>query len=89
MWYVASNRDETKFEDPERFDVERNPDHQGFGAGGRHFCLGAALARLEGRIVLEELVRRTSEWEISAPVERWASAEVRGPSRLELAFANH
>jgi cytochrome P450 len=39
MWYVASNRDETKFEDPERFDVERNPDHQGFGAGGRHFCL--------------------------------------------------
>src|SRR4051794_29948437 len=58
MWYVASNRDETKFEDPERFDVERNPDHQGFGAGGRHFCLGAALARLELKIMLEEILAR-------------------------------
>jgi cytochrome P450 len=58
MWYVASNRDETKFEDPERFDVERNPDHQGFGAGGRHFCLGAALARLELKIMLEEILVR-------------------------------
>src|SRR3954469_13908539 len=58
MWYVASNRDETKFEDPERFDVERNPDHQGFGAGGRHFCLGAALARLELKIMLEEMLAR-------------------------------
>ncbi|HEX6712435.1 MAG TPA: cytochrome P450 [Thermoleophilaceae bacterium] len=58
MWYVASNRDETRFEDPERFDVERNPDHQGFGAGGRHFCLGAALARLELKIMLEEILAR-------------------------------
>jgi cholest-4-en-3-one 26-monooxygenase len=58
MWYVASNRDETKFDDPERFDVERNPDHQGFGAGGRHFCLGAALARLELKVMLEEILAR-------------------------------
>ncbi len=47
MWYVSSNRDEARYEDPERFDVTRNPDHQAFGAGGRHFCLGTALARLE------------------------------------------
>src|SRR5204862_4507459 len=46
MWYVSSNRDETLYEDPDRFDVRRNPDHQAFGAGGRHFCLGTALARL-------------------------------------------
>jgi cytochrome P450 len=58
MWYVASNRDETRFEDPERFDAARNPDHQGFGAGGRHFCLGAALARLELKIMLEETLAR-------------------------------
>jgi cytochrome P450 len=58
MWYVSSNRDETRYEDPDRFDVTRNPDHQAFGAGGRHFCLGAALARLELRILLEETLAR-------------------------------
>jgi cytochrome P450 len=58
MWYVSSNRDETKYEDPDRFDVLRNPDHQAFGAGGRHFCLGAALARLELRILIEETLER-------------------------------
>ena len=47
MWYPSSNRDETRYEDPDRFDVLRNPEHQAFGAGGRHFCLGTALARLE------------------------------------------
>jgi cytochrome P450 len=65
MWYVASNRDETRFEDPERFDVERNPDHQGFGAGGRHFCLGAALARLELKIMLEEILARYPNLEMT------------------------
>jgi cholest-4-en-3-one 26-monooxygenase len=58
MWYVSSNRDETRYEDPDRFDVTRNPEHQAFGAGGRHFCLGAALARLELRILFEETLRR-------------------------------
>ncbi|HEX8753458.1 MAG TPA: cytochrome P450 [Solirubrobacterales bacterium] len=58
MWYASSNRDETRYEDPDRFDVRRNPDHQAFGAGGRHFCLGTALARLELRILLEETLAR-------------------------------
>jgi cytochrome P450 len=59
MWYVSSNRDERRFEDADRFDVTRSPnDHQAFGAGGRHFCLGTALARLELRILLEETLRR-------------------------------
>jgi cytochrome P450 len=58
MWYPSSNRDETRYEDPDRFDVLRNPDHQAFGAGGRHFCLGAALARLELKILLEETLAR-------------------------------
>jgi cholest-4-en-3-one 26-monooxygenase len=65
MWYVASNRDETKYEDPDRFDVERNPDHQAFGAGGRHFCLGTALARLELKIMLEEILARFPNMEIT------------------------
>jgi cytochrome P450 len=58
MWYVSSNRDESRYEDPDRFDVTRNPEHQAFGAGGRHFCLGAALARLELRILFEETLAR-------------------------------
>src|SRR5439155_2392817 len=58
MWYVSSNRDERRYEDPDRFDVNRNPEHQAFGAGGRHFCLGTALARLELRIMLDETLKR-------------------------------
>jgi cholest-4-en-3-one 26-monooxygenase len=58
MWYVSSNRDEDRYEDADRFDLRRNPEHQAFGAGGRHFCLGTALARLELRILLEETLAR-------------------------------
>src|SRR3954471_13228531 len=58
MWYVSSNRDESRYEDPDRFDVTRNPEHQAFGAGGRHFCLGTALARLELRMLLAETLAR-------------------------------
>jgi len=67
MWYVSSNRDETAYEDPDRFDVRRNPEHQAFGAGGRHFCLGAALARLELKVMLEETLARYPEMEIAGP----------------------
>jgi cholest-4-en-3-one 26-monooxygenase len=65
MWYVSSNRDETRYEDPDRFDVTRNPEHQAFGAGGRHFCLGTALARLELRILFEETLKRYPEMEMA------------------------
>ena len=65
MWYVSSNRDETRYEDSDRFDVRRNPEHQAFGAGGRHFCLGAALARLELRILFEETLKRYPAMEIA------------------------
>jgi len=58
MWYVSTNRDESLYEDPDRFDVRRNADHQAFGAGGRHFCLGTALARLELRILFDETLKR-------------------------------
>jgi cytochrome P450 len=67
MWYVASNRDEDLFEDPDRFDVTRNPEHQAFGAGGRHFCLGTALARLELTILLEETLNRYPDMEMISP----------------------
>jgi cytochrome P450 len=65
MWYLSSNRDESRYEDPDRFDVTRNPEHQAFGAGGRHFCLGAALARLELRILFEETLARFPAMELA------------------------
>ncbi|MCW3070022.1 MAG: cytochrome [Solirubrobacterales bacterium] len=65
MWYVSSNRDEQLFENPDRFDVRRNPEHQAFGAGGRHFCLGTALARLELKVLLEETLRRYPKIELA------------------------
>ena len=64
MWYVSSNRDETRYENADRFDVTRKPEHQAFGAGGRHYCLGTALARLELRILIEETLKRYPRIEI-------------------------
>ncbi len=77
MWYPSSNRDETRYEDPDRFDVTRNPEHQAFGAGGRHFCLGTALARLELRIMIEETLARFPDLEIAET-----------PTYVESPFAN-
>jgi cholest-4-en-3-one 26-monooxygenase len=76
MWYVSSNRDETRYEDPDTFDVTRNPEHQAFGAGGRHFCLGTALARLELRILFEETLARYPEMQLDGRPEYVESAFV-------------
>jgi cytochrome P450 len=77
MWYASSNRDESRYEDPDRFDARRTTEHQAFGAGGRHFCLGTALARLELRILFEETLARFPKMEI-----------VGKPSTVESAFLN-
>ena len=59
LWYVSANFDEDVFEDPQRFDVGRQPNpHTTFGRGGPHFCIGSFLARLEIRILLEEILAR-------------------------------
>ena len=65
MWYLSSNRDEDRYEDVDRFDLRRNPEHQAFGAGGRHFCLGTALARLELRVLIEETLSRYPRMELA------------------------
>jgi cholest-4-en-3-one 26-monooxygenase len=65
MWYVSSNRDESRYDDPDRFDVTRDAEHQAFGAGGRHFCLGTALARLELRILFQETLERFPAMELA------------------------
>jgi cytochrome P450 len=83
----SANRDERQFPDPDRFDVLRRPQgHVGFGFG-KHFCLGASLARLEARVALEALVPHLARLESKGPSERVDSFLVRGPRRLELSSA--
>ena len=67
MWYASSNRDETRFSDPDRFELRRTEEHQAFGAGGRHFCLGTALARLELKILIEETLKRYPKIALAGP----------------------
>jgi cytochrome P450 len=74
LWYVSGNRDETAFDDPHTFDVCRDPNpHQGFGGGGRHFCLGAGLARLELKLWIEETLQRFPSIELNGNSERLSS----------------
>jgi cholest-4-en-3-one 26-monooxygenase len=73
MYYPSANRDETVFPDGHRFDVERSPNnHLAFGIG-EHHCLGANLARVEIRILFEELLRRLPDMELLAPPRRMRS----------------
>src|SRR3954447_26139971 len=65
MWYVASNRDRDLYTEPDRFLADRNPEHQAFGAGGRHFCLGTALARLELKTLFEETLKRFPDMQLA------------------------
>ncbi|EFG75503.1 unspecific monooxygenase [Mycobacterium parascrofulaceum ATCC BAA-614] len=74
----SANRDERKFDDPDRFDIHRNANHLSFGRG-THFCLGASLARLEGRVALEEILKRWPDWTIDlGNAVRSPTATVRG-----------
>jgi cholest-4-en-3-one 26-monooxygenase len=78
LYYTSANRDEDVFPDPQRFDVGRTPnEHLAFG-GGQHFCLGANLARLEIRVMFEELVRRFPKIELRGPARRLQSNFING-----------
>ena len=87
LWYASGSRDSRMFPDPDRFDITRTPgNHLAFGGGGRHFCLGAPLARLELRVVLEELVRRVDQPTLSGPVVRAGSNMVNGLKSVPITF---
>jgi cytochrome P450 len=86
MWYPAANRDEDVFPDADRFDVRRTPnDHLAFGEG-QHFCLGAWLARLELRVMFEELLRRLPDVEPAGPTERIRSYFLSGFRKMPVRF---
>jgi cytochrome P450 len=90
MFYGAANRDPSKFDEPERFDVVRTPNpHLGFGGPGPHFCLGAHLARRELAVVFRELFRRLPDLEVVGPAVPLQSAGiplVAGIKRLPVRF---
>ena len=85
FWHISANRDETKFDDPFTFDIARSPnDHVAFGGGGPHFCLGANLARMEIRVMFEELLARFPEMEITGEVSRLRSNFINGIKHIPL-----
>lgn len=78
----SANRDETRFADPDRYDIHRVGGHLSFGQG-LHFCLGSALARLEGRVAFEEVLKRWTDWDVDyANASRARTSSVRGWARL-------
>ncbi|WP_354698875.1 Steroid C26-monooxygenase [Paraconexibacter sp. AEG42_29] len=87
MWYASASFDEEVTEDPTRFDIHRDkPDHKTFGGGGRHFCLGAGLARAELRISLEEITSRLKDIKQSGDLERLPSSWANGLVKLPVTF---
>ena len=87
MWHISANRDEEVFDDPFRFDVARTPnDHIAFGGGGAHFCLGANLARMELRLVFEEVCERLGDMQLAGEPERLRSNFIGGIKHLEVSF---
>jgi cholest-4-en-3-one 26-monooxygenase len=87
MYYTSANRDEAMFTNPDDFDVARAPnEHLAFGVG-EHFCLGANLARLEIRVIFEELLRRLPDMRIAGPVRRLRSNFINGYKEIQVAFS--
>jgi cytochrome P450 len=80
---ASANRDERHFPDADRFDVQRTIDHHVTFGYGIHFCLGAALARLEGRVALDEVLKRFPTWEVDWPnAVQTRTSTVRGWDKL-------
>ena len=82
-WFASGNRDSSIFERANKFDVTRNPnEHMTFGRGGPHMCLGNALARIELRVMFEDLISRIDSMELTGPVDYLRSNFVHGIKRM-------
>ena len=89
LFYGSANRDEEVFEAPDEFRVDRSPNpHVGFGIG-EHFCLGANLARLELRVIYEQLIPRVRHVELAGPFVRMRSSLIGGVKRMPIRYEMH
>jgi cholest-4-en-3-one 26-monooxygenase len=87
FFHISANRDEAVFDDPQTFDITRNPNpHMAFGAGGPHFCLGANLARMEIRVMFEHLLDRMPDLTLDGEVQRLQSAFISGVKHIPVSF---
>jgi cytochrome P450 len=89
LWYIAADHDPAVFHDPHRFDVTREPADEfvAFGGGGPHFCLGTHLAKLEIKVMFEELLARIPAMELAGPVDRLRSNFINGIKHMPVKFA--
>jgi cholest-4-en-3-one 26-monooxygenase len=88
IWYISANRDEAVFDDSYTFDIARQPNpHVAFGGGGPHFCLGANLARLEIRVMFDELLKRAPDMQLAGDVSRLRSNFINGIKHLPVSFS--
>ena len=86
IWFVSADYDDRQFPEPYRFDIHRTPnDHVAFGRMSPHLCLGAQLARMELKVVLEELLPKISDARFDGPIERLRSNFIAGIKRLPIA----
>jgi cytochrome P450 len=84
LLFGAANRDPARYDDPDTFNIHRSGSHLTFGKG-LHYCLGANLARLEGRVALDELLNRWPEWDIDYETAQLApTSTVRGWEKLRI-----
>jgi cholest-4-en-3-one 26-monooxygenase len=87
LWYPSANRDPEVFDDPDTFDVGRDPNpHVTFGGGGPHFCLGFSLAQLEIKVLFEEVLERLPDMELAGPVERMRSNFINGTRHMPVKY---
>ena len=88
LLFGSANRDERAFPDPDVFDVDRTCEHQVAFGRGIHFCLGAALARMEARIALNALLDKVPDWEVDLEsAVRLRSGPIRGYTSLPITWA--
>jgi cholest-4-en-3-one 26-monooxygenase len=87
LWYGSANRDEDVFEDPQTFDVTRTPnEHIAFGGRGPHYCLGASLAKMEIRLMFEQILSRLPDMELAAEPEQLCSNLINGIKHMRVRY---